>query len=271
MSRTRKDARQLLEDLGLYKVPVDPIEVCEKLGFVYDERPYDGFDGTLISVGNNILVGVNSNLKEHGRKAFTCSHEIGHSVYDLDSATSFACTREDVGYGSKLNEIEIRANEFASELLLPADFFQKDIRTGDPSWDALQTLAKKFQASLQATANRFVQLSHHTCWLVVVKNGVIHRFTKASHNEFFPALKQSFKPPKSAPAGFQETRADFWLRDSKKIRNKKLWHWPLPQNQYGECPVLLWDRGNTLLDDYCGDEFDDELAWRDDDPKRSRW
>ncbi len=32
------DAKELLTDLSLYKLPVNPLLICEKLGIEYDEK-----------------------------------------------------------------------------------------------------------------------------------------------------------------------------------------------------------------------------------------
>jgi hypothetical protein len=269
MISVEQDAKQLLTDLFLYKFPVDPIEICRKLNIMYDEQPYEGFDGAILIIGDRQLIGVSSRIKDSGRKSFTCAHELGHAHYDIGT---FQCTRDDVGYGkSKTDVKELRANEFASELLLPKDLFLGQIGKQEPSWKLLQKLSKTFQTSLQATTNRFVKLTHHTCWLVVVKNKIIQRFTKADHNDFSLHIRQSFKPPRTNPGGFKDTLADSWIYGSRKTNYKKLLYWPLPENQYGESPVLLWDRDNVLLnDEYLQDEFDDELARREDDTYRYR-
>jgi hypothetical protein len=108
---------------------------------------------------------------------------------------------------------------------------------------------------------------------VVVKEGVIQRFTKAEHNDFALEVKKSFKAPATDPGMFKETFAESWLYASRRTRSKKLMYWPLPKNRYGECPVLLWDKTGALLDDnYVGDEFDEEMAQKDDDIyRRGRW
>lgn len=148
---------------------------------------------------------------------------------------------------------------------MPHDLFLAQIQRKEPSWKFLGELAQTFQTSLQATANRFVKLTDHICWLVVVKNGLIQRYTKADHNEFTPKIKKSFKPPTSDPEKFMDTFADSWLNANRNTKNKRVMYWPLPKNRYGECPILLWDQYGTLLDDnFVSDEFDEEMSRMDD-------
>ncbi len=245
------DAKNFLEDFGLYQIPVNPIKVAEAAGVKYVEGKHDGFEGTLVVVGEDALISVNAGIREEGRRAFTCAHELGHYHYDISTQKSFQCTREDTSSGNTKNKLdpkEVRANEFASELLMPKEFFLKEIGRKEPSWDLIKNLSSTFGTSLQATANKFVKLSHHTCWLVVVKNGKLHRFTKSDFNEFALNLDGTFRPPKNM-SGWQSVSANMWLYDQWKTRNKSLLCWPLAENQYGESLVLLWDQKNSLLED----------------------
>lgn len=274
MNQRAKDAKELLTDIGLFGVPVNPVAVCRKLGIFYQEAPYENFEGLLIVAGDKTLIGVNSKVIEPGRKAFTCAHELGHVFYDIYDKKEFGCNRNDIGFGKgKLNPIEVRANEFASELLLPTEFFAAEIHNKEPSWALIKQLSEKFDCSLQAAASKFVKTTHQVCWLVIVRDGLILRSVKADYNTVLPEVKKSFKPPQKDPGRFQEVAADFWMYESRKAKNKKVAYWPLPENQYKESYVLLWNKGGTLLnDEYQNDEFDEENQRVDDDIyRRGRW
>lgn len=254
------DVKNLLLDFNLYQIPVRPIKIAEAIGVQYVEGNHDGFEGTLVVVGENALISVNANIREEGRKAFTCAHELGHYQYDIASQKSFKCTRDDTGHGKDKQDLkEIRANEFASELLMPTEFFLREIAKPLPSWDLISRLANNFGTSLQAAANKYVRLTHHACWLVVVKNGKLQRFSKAEYNEFHLNLGGTFRAPRNM-TGWQEVSASMWLIDHWRIRGKTIQCWPLAENQYGESLVLLWDAGNKLSEDSFNikDEYDDE-------------
>jgi Zn-dependent peptidase ImmA (M78 family) len=253
------DVKTFLKDLNLYLVPVSPFLICQQLGILYEEDAYDGFDGLLIVTPTKQLIGVNSNIKDTGRKTFTCAHELGHYYYDC---ASFLCTNNDIGYvGPSIKDRkEIVANEFASELLMPRDLFLAEISGKSPSWPLIQELATKFKTSLQATANRFVKLSHHTCWLIIVKNKTVHRFCKADHNDFSPCVKVRFIPPKKTPSDWSVTFAESWFYENKKTTGKELLAWPISENQYGESLVLIWDKDNCLINDECHENEDDDMC-----------
>lgn len=261
-----KDAKEFLEDLALYKVPVLPKEICRKLKITYDEQPYTGFDGLLLVEGETQLIGVSSKISEESRKTFTCAHELGHYYYDLSKGGLIRCNRDDLGYGKQqLDEKEKRANQFASELLLPAEFFLNDIKNKKPSWDLIQSLALKYETSLQATVSRYVNLSHHSCWLVIGKGGKLQRFVKADHNEFLIDLNSPYKPPKTKATDWLTVSADNWLYANRRTKEKELLLWPLPENQYGESLMLVWDEGDSLQNE----EFDADDDRDDDDDRFS--
>jgi len=263
-----KHAKELLEDLDLYSLPVKPKEVCKKLKITYDEQPYSGFDGLLLVDGENQLIGVSSNIVEETRKTFTCAHELGHYYYDLTKDGLIKCNRDDLGYGKQqLNEIEKRANQFASELLLPSEFFLTDIKDKLPSWELIQKLTLKYETSLQATVSRYVNLTHHTCWLIVGKGGRLQRFVKADYNEFLVDLNSPYKPPKSKTSDWITVSADNWLYANRRTTGKELLLWPLPENQYGESLILAWDEGDSLQEG----EYDSDENWDDDDDNGDRF
>lgn len=255
----RLDVKQLLEDINLYRIPVNPKEVCKKLQIVYDERPYVGFEGILLVEGGTQTIGVSTKIESEERKSFTCAHELGHYHYDIKGdELTIKCTRDDVGYGKqKINEMEMRANQFGSELLMPTDFILEDIKNVSPSFDVIKSLAKKYKTSLQVAANKFVSLTHHTCWIVVAKDGKLQRFTKADHNEFLIDLSRSFRPQKRSNTNqWLKVTADNWLYPSYRTRNKFLHYTFMAQNSYGENMFLLWDQGDTLLNEETDEDQD---------------
>lgn len=245
-----RDAKEFLEDVDLYRIPVAPKEICKKLDIAYDERPYDGFDGLLLVDGAKQLIGVNSKISEASRKSFTCAHELGHYYYDVEATALIKCNRDDLGYGKQqLADKEIRANQFASELLLPQEFFLKDIRAKEPSWSLVQELAEKYKTSLQATVTRYVNLTHHTCWVVIAREGKLRRFIKADYNDFKIDLNNPWKGTKSGTSDWLTVSADNWLYPSRKTNEKELLLLSLPENQYGDTLMLLWDENGALQED----------------------
>ena len=110
-----------------------------------------------------IIIGVNS-LHHPNRQRFTIAHELGHLELHRDMITSnvhvdknFPGLMRDAVSATGTESIEIEANQFASELLMPRLLIEQalagkqfDIDDSGP----IEELAKKFKVSKQALEYR---------------------------------------------------------------------------------------------------------------------
>ena len=109
------------------------------------------------------IIGVNS-LHHPNRQRFTIAHELGHLELHREMITSnihvdknFPALMRDTTSATGTEQIEIQANQFAAELLMPRDLIDKamegkqfDIDDDGP----IEELAKKFKVSKQALEYR---------------------------------------------------------------------------------------------------------------------
>ena len=263
-----RDVKTFLSDIDLYAWPIDLKEIRRKLKIEYQEADYDGFDGLLIVLPDRQMIGVNSKIVGDGRKSFTCAHELGHYFYDIQDTGAFRCTRDDTGYGKQALDVkEIRANAFASELLMPTEFAAPRFGKKEPSWEVIKEFAKEARVSLQAAASRYIQLTPHSCWLVMAKEGRLRRYVKQDFNDFQVDLNRSFRGLSKAPADWTPSLANSWLYDNRKTRDKEILVLPTAQNSFGESMILLWNKNNTLLDDSFEEPNDNDDPWN----KKRRW
>lgn len=188
-------ARQLLRELNVPGIPIQPREIAEQLQIVVWEREMETqYDGCLMRVGDTWGILLNNLIQSQSRKNFTIAHELGHyyldggqtegqisAVDEKDRVAEFVpqhrCQREDLrGFDSHRSE-EQRANQFAVELLMPSPIFRVDAadlpEIGLPAIDAL---AAKYSTSLTSTAIRYTRLSPHVCAVVLSEGGQIKYF-----------------------------------------------------------------------------------------------
>ena len=188
-------ARQLLRELNVPGIPIQPREIAEQLQIVVWEREMETqYDGCLMRVGDTWGILLNNLIQSQSRKNFTIAHELGHYYLDggqtegqisaadeKDRVAEFVpqhrCQREDLrGFDSHRSE-EQRANQFAVELLMPSPIFRVDAadlpEIGLPAIDAL---AAKYSTSLTSTAIRYTRLSPHVCAVVLSEKGQIKYF-----------------------------------------------------------------------------------------------
>lgn len=69
--------------------------------------------------------------------------------------------------------MEVEANLFASELLMPTALFRPLAEDADPELGKVKELAGMFNTSLTAAGMRFVELNRHECVLVLSTDGVV--------------------------------------------------------------------------------------------------
>ena len=104
----------------------------------------------------NGLITINKNQSPN-RQRFSIAHELGHHV--LHGQTFFRTEHVSKGAIQKESErgslqIEVEANRFASQLLMPKDRLEKDINSTSVTEEEIEELAQKYQVSAIALSNR---------------------------------------------------------------------------------------------------------------------
>ena len=188
-------ARQLLRELNIQGIPIQPREIAEQLQIVVWEREMESqYDGCLMRVGDTWGILLNNLIQSQSRKNFTIAHELGHYYLEREqierqiSATDqkdkvaeivprHRCQGKDLrGFDSHRLE-EQRANQFAVELLMPSPIFRADaVDLPEIGLPAIDALTAKYLTSLTSTAIRYTRLSSHVCAVVLSEGGRIKYF-----------------------------------------------------------------------------------------------
>ena len=160
-------ANILLKKYGLYKIPINIEALAKKLTIkIFVDFLPDDISGILDFRNEPAIILINST---HGlnRRRFSLAHEIGHfylhkpSGIHVDKQTFFRNIKSQKG----LDEIEIEANRFAAELLMPADLLTNELEQFfdpiDSDEDVISELSKKFEVSTTAMSFRLQNLRYH--------------------------------------------------------------------------------------------------------------
>jgi len=252
--RPQDEATSLLEELGIIGLPIIPQEICERLDICYCEDTLEDLDGILIlhpSAGKGLIC-VNSLAVEEGRKKFSAAHELGHWCMDSLDQNSFFCPRGSIeSFRSTIKPMELRANEFAAEFLMPRFIYQSLVDDLVPDWNSIKELAELSKTSLLATAIRFVDLTIEACCLIVSKDGKIGWFRKSK--DFRPYIQMDNRIPSpgtvayavfqgsAPPDRFEDVKADNWVTGRGVKPFTEILEWSLPVNPYGQVLTLLYD------------------------------
>ncbi|MCC2102681.1 MAG: ImmA/IrrE family metallo-endopeptidase [Hyphomicrobiales bacterium] len=162
--RVRRRAEEALQDLT--QPPVDVMAVAARLGA--EVRPFDlsaDVSGILYREGDRRVIVVNQHHSV-ARQRFTIAHEIGHLALHKGEAVhvdeKFPIYFRDGRSTTAENVLEIEANAFAANLLMPADWLRADLdsmRIDFSDDEALVRLADRYQVSTQAMALRLASLA----------------------------------------------------------------------------------------------------------------
>lgn len=185
-----------------------PVEELAQTVNITEIRELDdeSFEGALVTNPNKTqgVILYKAGVREE-RRRFTVAHELGHFLIPSHSGNR-NCTKSDLRELRRDNDHrrrESEANRFAAGLLMPRDWFSRDLdQLGDADVTHVQTLAKKYGTSLEATSNRYTDLTPDACAFVFSKEGVI-RYIRPTTN--FPRL--AVKAGNNIPSGSASPRA----------------------------------------------------------------
>lgn len=181
------------------KIPVE--EFARSVGIIeFQDLETDGFVGALMTDdAKNTGVILTKAGQPEARKRFTQAHELGHFLIPSHQGNRKCATvdlkehRRDTLHRKQESE----ANRFAAKFLMYKPRFARDIdRLGEADVSHVITLAKRYGTSLEATANRYVDLSDDVCAFVFSKDGVI-RYVRPKRG--FPRL--SVRKGDNLPSG----------------------------------------------------------------------
>ena len=174
----RQEAEQLLRDLGINTLPIDPFTVARELHIDLMPLPESagGASGMLLHVSGAFGIGYPTHVENEGFRRFSVAHEIGHyrlpghidAVLD-DSGRHFS--KE--GFHNTTNRYEQEADQFAAALLMPSKLFAAAAGRAGDGLAAIETLQAKCETSLEATAIRYAQTSREPVAVMRSKGGTI--------------------------------------------------------------------------------------------------
>ena len=157
MNKEILKAKNILEKFNIITPPVNIESIIKNCNISYSESELtDDISGVLDQRDKDkpfILV----NKDQHpNRKRFSAAHELGHyllhsqSGMHIDKKSFYRNSRSSEG----LYEIEVEANKFAAELLMPTKFLIEEFKEYedflDSTEDMIVELAKKFEVSTTA-------------------------------------------------------------------------------------------------------------------------
>ena len=161
--KAREAARAILQNFAVKSVPVPVERIIKAKNIVLQYAPLEDDLSGMAYIKDGVgIIGINA-LHHPNRQRFTAAHELAH--HELHNEEIQKAVHVDKGFRVLLRDdisskgidpLEIEANAFASELLMPAEFIASTLDAGGLDIEdeiGIETLAKKFRVS--APAMRF--------------------------------------------------------------------------------------------------------------------
>lgn len=164
----RDAAEKVVRDFGVKSAPVPVDRIAKSLGAILRFSPLDEELSGMIHIKDNVpIIGVNSLHHPH-RQRFTIAHEIGHLVLHKHLITesvhvdkAFPVLMRGVTSALGTDAVEIEANAFASQLLIPQLLLDQVKLAGSFDIDddsPMEELAKKFRVSRKVVEFRLAAI-----------------------------------------------------------------------------------------------------------------
>lgn len=162
-------ASRVVRDLGEHP-PIDLAVVADYQGIAEIRIEPMANAGSLTPEGGGTVMRLRA-TDSRRRRRFSGFHEVGHTFlpgYRLE--TQFRCDPEVERRAAKSKEA--LADTAASAFLLPRRYFRSDLAQASFGFDAVVDLSDKYDASIQATAHRFVAMWPEPALLVLLEPGL---------------------------------------------------------------------------------------------------
>lgn len=167
--KARTAAREIIATFGI-KAPAVPVErIVKSKGIVLQYAPLDEELSGMAYIKDGVaIIGVNA-LHHPNRQRFSIAHELAHHELHADELRKavhvdkvFRVLHRDVVASQGVDALEIDANAFAAELLMPEAFLKDaldDAGLDIEDDDSVEALARKFRVSPSAMRYRLARAS----------------------------------------------------------------------------------------------------------------
>lgn len=162
--RARGAAQEVLDEFSIKRIPVPIERIIKSKNIMLEYAPLDEeLSGMAYTQDGISIIGINA-LHHPNRQRFSAAHELGHHVLHpaeiqatVHVSKGLRALRRDPISSLGSDPLEIDANTFASELLMPEKFLLEEIGPDGLDIDddkSVEKLAKKFRVSVSAMKYR---------------------------------------------------------------------------------------------------------------------
>ena len=219
-----------------YPFPLE--ELAELAGIeAIGELTTSSFEGMLITNAEKSRGAIMIKAKTSPRRRrFTIAHELGHYLLPWHRQETFSCKSSDIkdtGDGrikSDLVNIEVEANSFASQLLMPSSAFHRIMHEyGSPELINVADLSDTFDVSFEAAVHRYKSLTEHPVAFVFSYQNVVRYWVKGVAMPYALKVRKDMPLPLTSPSrrageyisDWEAVAAHIWLEPHADLKLPK--------------------------------------------------
>jgi len=248
-------AKRIANDLVKYYAVSSPDDIrlediaMDRNVFV-KEGDLKNSDAYLLRANNRGIVRVRNSIPEIGRKRFAIAHELGHwEMHKTQSQLNF-CTEDNLS-DYQHSPMEIEANIFAAELLMPHHISKQLLGKSPPSIEIAKDLAEKFGTSLTASVIRLTELTKEDCIVVFSNNGIVKWWRKGKYFSNVPGIEKNHPLHIESEANeilcgrkqaskMVRVASEAWFPCARNKRNFEVYEQSIKLGNYPTIISLLW-------------------------------
>ncbi|NWK96447.1 hypothetical protein DM806_12405 [Sphingobium lactosutens] len=213
--------------------PISVEEIARRIGITeFRDLVEEGFaSGLLVDTRGATGIILRSAALSAQRRRFAIAHQLGHFLLRTQREGKH-CTARDLGENRRdtpQRKQEAQANRFAAGLLMPKPLMAASLDSlGKPAIAHLPMLAATYDVSIEAAANRYVDVTPSPCAILFIKNGVVH-YVRPSRTFPSMSIQRGHAAPSSVrsdsidqPTPWLAVEARDWLVLSRDIRKPNL-------------------------------------------------
>ncbi len=255
MTAPLKSANKLIEELGITEpsdIDIEAIAQHCRATVIYE--PLHGCEARLVGNGDRAIITVNAS-SPRARQRFSAAHELGHWMRDRNKI-GFSCNEDAFTSEWRSDNPERLANQFAADLLLPPDLFQRYARNLPLVFDSVRSLATTFETSLTAAAIRLVELGSFPGMILYLVEGRRRWFIPGPD---IPSALWPRESPRRASIAWElangiktdlgptSVQADSWI-EHPRSRWYEVFEDSIPVSRSAVLTLLWWKNEKQLLD-----------------------
>lgn len=155
---------------GVRQCPLDELLTVDSVELAESHLGDPGYLGALIRPPYSPCPGILlAPGQTPGQRRFSIAHELGHLHIPTHAKVVGTCASDDMSAGAPTMELE--ANDFAAELLMPRNLFREDVGEPPTGFETLYDITDDYGVSVTAAARRLVELAREACAVILVEKG----------------------------------------------------------------------------------------------------